>query len=212
MRLVQQAQQSKSRTQVLADRACRLVVLHLSWGGSHHGGCLDYRHRLQPWRSGTGGHGACYACPHALGWRYRWWCDHHGDGGCKRHPGGVTGWRWKRCAWWTPSCSTRGYADRGPVLAWRASRSMAAWARKKPWRGCGGEGDSEAHHCARHIRERAVKRNLKLPIERFEALEGRGVVAAHSDGKMVYVGGPRLLEMRKLELPEKLANSRQKPA
>ncbi len=59
---------------------------------------------------------------------------------------------------------------------------------------------------------RAVKRNLKLPIEPFEALEGRGVVAAHSDGKMVYVGGPRLLEMRKLELPEKLANSRQKPA
>ncbi len=70
------------------------------------------------------------------------------------------------------------------------------------------EGDSE-HTIAQGIRDSAAKRELKLPeVSLFEALEGRGVTA-HSDGKMVYVGGPRLLEMLKLELPEKLAQFEQ---
>jgi Cu2+-exporting ATPase len=60
------------------------------------------------------------------------------------------------------------------------------------------EGDSE-HIIAQAIRQAATERGLSLPtVEGFEALEGRGVRAA-SNGHTVYVGGPRLLEMLGLE-------------
>ncbi len=56
------------------------------------------------------------------------------------------------------------------------------------------EGDSE-HAIARGIRASAVERKLAFPkVADFEALKGRGV-RAQSDGHRVYVGGPRLLEM-----------------
>jgi Cu2+-exporting ATPase len=66
------------------------------------------------------------------------------------------------------------------------------------------EGDSE-HTIARGIRQSAEERELSLPeISGFEAIKGRGV-QAQWDGAKVYVGGPRLLEMLEIELPEKLA-------
>jgi Cu2+-exporting ATPase len=66
------------------------------------------------------------------------------------------------------------------------------------------EGDSE-HTIARGIRQSAEERELSLPeISGFEAIKGRGV-QAQWDGAQVYVGGPRLLEMLEIELPEKLA-------
>lgn len=56
------------------------------------------------------------------------------------------------------------------------------------------EADSE-HIVARAIRQAASNRKLTLPaVSEFEALKGRGVQVKH-DGRSVYVGGPRLLEM-----------------
>jgi Cu2+-exporting ATPase len=66
------------------------------------------------------------------------------------------------------------------------------------------EGDSE-HMIARAIHRTAERRGLSKPtITDFEALKGRGVRAS-LDGQAVYVGGPRLLEMLELELPENIA-------
>jgi Cu2+-exporting ATPase len=65
------------------------------------------------------------------------------------------------------------------------------------------EGDSE-HTIARGIRKSAEERKLSLPeITDFEAIQGRGV-RAKSKGHSVYIGGPRLLEMLKIELSDKL--------
>ena len=63
------------------------------------------------------------------------------------------------------------------------------------------ESDSE-HLIAKAIVDKAQERELSLPdIKDFAAIKGRGVKAVH-DGKAVYVGGPRLLEMLELTLPE----------
>ncbi|MDQ4075462.1 MAG: heavy metal translocating P-type ATPase [Chloroflexota bacterium] len=60
------------------------------------------------------------------------------------------------------------------------------------------EADSE-HHIARAIREAAEERELSLPrATGFEAHKGRGVRAEVQEHE-VYVGGPRLLEMLDLE-------------
>ena len=66
------------------------------------------------------------------------------------------------------------------------------------------EGDSE-HTIARGIRRTAEERQLSLPqVNSFEAIQGRGV-KAHSGDKYVYVGGPCLLEMLEIELPRLLS-------
>lgn len=60
------------------------------------------------------------------------------------------------------------------------------------------EGDSE-HLIAQAVRRAAQERNLQLPsISDFSALKGRGVQANY-DGKTMYMGGPRLLEMLELK-------------
>ena len=66
------------------------------------------------------------------------------------------------------------------------------------------EADSE-HTIARGIRQSAEARKLTPPpMTSFEAIKGRGV-RARRDGKAVYMGGPRLLEMLDLRLPDSLA-------
>jgi len=71
------------------------------------------------------------------------------------------------------------------------------------------EGDSE-HTIARGIRKSAEERKLSLPvISDFEAMQGRGA-RAQRDGRAVYVGGPRLLEMLEIKLPDKLLEFEQK--
>ena len=66
------------------------------------------------------------------------------------------------------------------------------------------ESDSE-HTIARGIRRAAEEQKLSLPIvTEFEAIKGRGVRAI-SDGRTLHVGGPRLLEMLELELPDPIA-------
>jgi Cu2+-exporting ATPase len=67
------------------------------------------------------------------------------------------------------------------------------------------EGDSE-HTIARGIRESAEKRGLTLPaVSGFQAIQGRGVQARWQD-RDVQVGGPRLLESLGLTLPEALSD------
>ena len=66
------------------------------------------------------------------------------------------------------------------------------------------EGDSE-HPIARAIRHSAAEKQLDLPtISGFEILKGRGVKATY-DGQTVYVGGPRLLEFLEAERPLSLS-------
>ncbi|MBN1658062.1 MAG: copper-translocating P-type ATPase, partial [Anaerolineae bacterium] len=65
------------------------------------------------------------------------------------------------------------------------------------------EGDSE-HTIARGIRRAAEDRGLTLPrVTNFEAIKGRGVRATY-DGGDVYLGGPRLMEMLALDPPRAL--------
>lgn len=67
------------------------------------------------------------------------------------------------------------------------------------------EGDSE-HTIARGIRASAERGDVSIPaVSDFEAIKGRGV-RAKSNGHTLHVGGPRLLEMLELSLPEKLAS------
>jgi Cu2+-exporting ATPase len=66
------------------------------------------------------------------------------------------------------------------------------------------EGDSE-HTIARGIRQSAGERELSLPdVSEFEAIKGRGVKGV-VDGQTIYIGGPRMLEMLAIDLPEKIA-------
>ncbi|HEX9019401.1 MAG TPA: copper-translocating P-type ATPase [Anaerolineaceae bacterium] len=70
------------------------------------------------------------------------------------------------------------------------------------------EGDSE-HTIAQGIRRSAAEKGLQMPeIHDFEAIKGRGI-HARVDGRDVYVGGPRLLEMLLIQLPEPLARFEQ---
>ncbi|MEX1020305.1 MAG: heavy metal translocating P-type ATPase [Litorilinea sp.] len=65
------------------------------------------------------------------------------------------------------------------------------------------EGDSE-HMIGRALRESAAAQKLELPaVANFAAIQGRGV-SAEVAGKTVYVGGPRLLEMLELTPPSTL--------
>ncbi len=67
------------------------------------------------------------------------------------------------------------------------------------------EGDSE-HTIAQGIRRSVQEKELQIPaVSDFEAIKGRGIRARLS-GQNLYVGGPRLLEMLNIQLPETLAN------
>jgi Cu2+-exporting ATPase len=71
------------------------------------------------------------------------------------------------------------------------------------------ESDSE-HTIAWGIRRAAEERELSLPkVSDFEAIKGRGVRASR-DGQTLHVGGPRLLEMLELDLPKSLSGFREK--
>ncbi|KAA3644260.1 MAG: heavy metal translocating P-type ATPase [Chloroflexi bacterium] len=65
------------------------------------------------------------------------------------------------------------------------------------------EGDSE-HPIARGIRQEAEERSLPLPsVKEFEAIKGHGIKAS-VDGSEAYVGGPRLLEKLDLQKPAEI--------
>ncbi|MDX1600505.1 MAG: heavy metal translocating P-type ATPase [Anaerolineales bacterium] len=71
------------------------------------------------------------------------------------------------------------------------------------------ESDSE-HTIARGIRQSAAEQDLSVPeASDFEAIKGRGV-RAQVDGRTLHVGGPRMLEMLSLELPGQLKDFEQR--
>jgi Cu2+-exporting ATPase len=89
-----------------------------------------------------------------------------------------------------------GVVKMATAAGWEQDRALALAAAV--------EGDSE-HIMARAVRRSAAERKLKLPVVTgFEALKGRGA-SAQSEGHEAYVGGPRLLEMLRLAPPGELA-------
>jgi Cu2+-exporting ATPase len=90
-----------------------------------------------------------------------------------------------------------GVADLATVEGWDEARALALAVAI--------EGDSE-HTLARGIRNAAADRKLDLPqVSAFEAIKGRGV-KAQSDGHTVYVGGPSLLAQLELTPPAALSD------
>lgn len=82
------------------------------------------------------------------------------------------------------------------VEGWSEERALAVAAAV--------EGDSE-HIVAKAIRTAAAARKVEIPVvSDFAAIKGRGAQAM-VDGAQVYIGGPRLLEMLDAELPAALA-------
>ena len=66
------------------------------------------------------------------------------------------------------------------------------------------EADSE-HIIARALHQAAQEKKLKLPaVSNFEAIKGRGI-HAKSNGKEVWVGGPRLLELLNTQPDKEIA-------
>ncbi len=90
-----------------------------------------------------------------------------------------------------------GVADMATVEGWTEDETLALAAAV--------EHDSE-HTLARGISQAAQARDLTPPeVTDFEALKGRGV-RAKRDGQSFHVGGPRLLETLSLEPPESLTD------
>lgn len=210
MRLVAQAQQSKSRTQLLADRAAgwlfyialavaavTAVVWTLAVGFD-----LDVLERVVTV--------LVIACPHALGLAVPLVVAISTSMGATN---GIlvrdrlaleaareidvvifdkTG---------TLTRGEFGVVGGATVDGWDEPRALALAAAV--------EGDSE-HLIASAVRDRAEEQGLELPaVSDFEAIKGRGVRAT-CDGRTVYVGGPRLLEMLEAALPENLARFTEK--
>jgi Cu2+-exporting ATPase len=85
-----------------------------------------------------------------------------------------------------------GVVDIATVEGWGENQALALAAAV--------ESDSE-HTLARGVRQAAEERELSLPqVTDFEAIKGRGVRALRDDVTL-HVGGPRMLEMLELERP-----------
>lgn len=204
MRLVNEAQQSKSPTQLLADRAAgwlfyiALAVAVLTAIG---------------WIMATGWHVAVVervatvlviACPHALGLAVPLvvaistsLAARNGilvrDRLALEEARNVTTVIFDKTG--TLTRGEQGVVDLAVIPGWEPDQALALAAAV--------EGDSE-HIVARGIRQVATEHKLALPsVADFEAIKGRGAHAT-IEGKVVYVGGPRLLEMLKLTPPAEL--------
>ncbi|MBW7883523.1 MAG: copper-translocating P-type ATPase [Caldilineaceae bacterium] len=204
MRLVLQAQQSKSRTQVLADRAAgwlfyaalaAAAITAIAWITAT-GFRVDVVARVATV--------LVIACPHALGLavplvvaistsmaanegilvRDRLALENARDLDTIMFD--KTG---------TLTRGEQGVVDLATTAGWDKERALAMAA--------GAERDSE-HMVARAIRAAAEESGARpVDPDDFEAIKGRGVRAT-VNGQTVYVGGPNLLEMLELEPPETL--------
>ncbi len=208
MRLVAQAQQSKSHTQLLADKAAGWLfyialavaaVTAIAWGIAV-GFDLNVLERVVTV--------LVIACPHALGLAIPLVVAISTSLGARN---GIlvrdrlaleaareidvvifdkTG---------TLTEGTFGVVALATTGGWDEDRALALAAAV--------EGDSE-HLIARAVRTKAEERGVTPPpVRDFEALKGRGIRAIH-EGREVYVGGPRLLEMLEIALPDDLRHFR----
>ncbi|MCC7359180.1 MAG: heavy metal translocating P-type ATPase [Anaerolineales bacterium] len=205
MRLVQEAQQSKSRAQVLADQAAGwlfyvaltvagLTALGWSLAQGFNVGVIE--------RVATV---LVIACPHALGLAIPLVVAittalgaQHGilvrDRLALEVARQVNTVVFDKTG--TLTRGEFGVAALATVAGWDEARALAVAAAA--------EGDSE-HTMARAIRRSAAERGLALPaVTGFQALPGQGV-RAEVDGRPVQVGGPRLLAALRLTLPPALA-------
>jgi Cu2+-exporting ATPase len=204
MRLVEQAQMSKSNTQILADKAAGwlfyialavAVLTTVAWA-IVVGLNLDVLQRVVTV--------LVIACPHALGLAIPLVVAISTSMGARN---GIlvrdrlaletareidlvifdkTG---------TLTEGEFGVVDMAVMDGWSEGRALALATAV--------EGDSE-HLIARGIRRKAEERGITAAqVNDFEAIKGRGIRATH-DGRAVYVGGPRLIEMLELDLPEPL--------
>jgi len=206
MRLVDQAQKSKSKTQLLADQAAgwlfyvalsAAAVTAIAWIIAV-GFNIDVLKRVVTV--------LVIACPHALGLavplvvaittsigarngilvrnRLALEAARHIDVVVFDKTGTLTEGKF-------------GVVDIAAAKGWDDDRALALASAV--------EGDSE-HLIARAIRDASNDRKAVLPtISNFSAIQGRGVQATY-DGKSVYVGGPRLLEKLELSPSESLVS------
>lgn len=204
MRLVNEAQQSKSPTQVLADRAAGwlfyialavAVLTAIGWIVAS-GWNVTVVERVATV--------LVIACPHALGLAVPLvvaistsLAARNGilvrDRLALEEARNVTTVIFDKTG--TLTRGEQGVVDMAVIPGWDTDKVLALAAAV--------EGDSE-HIVARGIRKAAAEHQLALPnVADFEAIKGRGA-QARIDGKVVSVGGPRLLEMLKQTPPAAL--------
>jgi P-type Cu2+ transporter len=206
MRLVEQAQQSKSRTQILADKAAgwlfyiALLVATLTaivWTG------LQGMDTFVVARVATV---LVIACPHALGLAVPLVVAITTSMGANN---GILV-RDRLALEQARDLNTVIFDKTGTLTRGEfgvvSVETIDGWDRDKALAlATAVEGDSE-HTIARGFKTTAEEQGLSLPeVSGFEAIKGRGVQANYN-GQNVYVGGPRLLEMLELQLPDKIAN------
>jgi len=205
MRLVEQAQQSKSNTQILADKAAgwlfyialgAAAITAVAWLVAV-GFQLEVLERVVTV--------LVIACPHALGLAIPLVVAISislgaSNGILVRDRLALEAAREINTVIFdktgTLTKGSFGVVAMATVEGWDNERALALAAAV--------EGDSE-HLIARSIRRRAEEQGITpLAVADFEAIKGRGIRATH-DGRMVHVGGPRLLEMLDITLPDGLA-------
>jgi len=198
MRLVEQAQQSKSRTQVLADKAAgwlfyialaAAVITAIAWTLADTFN-IEVLNRVVTV--------LVIACPHALGLAIPLVVAITTAMGARngilvRNRLALEAAREIDVVIFdktgTLTQGQFGVVDMATMEGWEADRALALAAAL--------EGDSE-HLIAQAVRSFARVRKLHLPsIRDFAALKGRGVQGS-LDHETYYVGGPRLLEMLSL--------------
>lgn len=204
MRLVAEAQQSKSATQVLADRAAgwlfyvalaAAIVTALAWTVAQGFG-VEVVQRVATV--------LVIACPHALGLAVPLvvaisTTKAARNGILIRNRIALEEARTVDLVIFdktgTLTKGEQGMVDYAVVPGWSADVALATAAAV--------EGDSE-HLIARALRHAAIERQLSLPaVTDFAAIKGRGAKAQVADN-LVYVGGPRLLEQLQSTPPASL--------
>lgn len=204
MRLVEQAQQSKSRTQVLADRAAGwlfyiavgvAILTALIWSVAI-GFNVEVLKRVVTV--------LVIACPHALGLAVPLVIAITTTLGARN---GILV-RNRLALEMAREVNVVVFDKTGTLTEGKfgvvAITTTADWSEERALAfAAAAEGDSE-HLIAQALRQAAHLRKLSLPdVKGFEALKGRGVQAIVEE-KTIYVGGPRLLEMLHLMLSNPL--------
>ncbi len=201
MRLVQEAQNSKSPTQLLADRAAGwlfyvalavAILTAIAWTIAT-GFNVEVVQRVATV--------LVIACPHALGLAVPLvvaistsLAARNGvlvrDRLALEEARNITAVIFDKTG--TLTQGDQGVVALATVENWSSAQALAVTAAV--------EGDSE-HIIAKAIRRAAAERQLTLPaVSEFAAIKGRGAKAT-LDNQTVYVGGPRLLEMLQVSLP-----------
>jgi Cu2+-exporting ATPase len=204
MRLVEEARESKSNTQILADRAAGWlfyvalgvgVLTAIGWGLTVGVGLRTLERVVTV---------LVIACPHALGLAIPLVVAITTSLGARNgilirdrlaleRAREIDAVMFDKTG--TLTKGEFGVAGMETVEGWGEDRALALAA--------GVEGDSE-HVIARAIRQRAEEQGIeRVSVEQFEALEGRGIRAVY-EGEKVYMGGPQLLDMLELDVPESL--------